>query len=50
MRIERTYVLGFFFAALSASVVILKRLLKHARIEIHKYIAAKISELEKKGP
>src|SRR4029077_8049766 len=48
--IERAYVLGFFFAALSASVVSIERLLNRARIEIHKHIAVKIPELEKKGP
>jgi hypothetical protein len=49
-EIERSYVLGLFFVALSASVVSIERLLNTARIEIHKYIAVKIPELETKGP
>lgn len=49
-EIERTYVLGAFFSALSASVVTAERMLNTARIEIHKFITPKIKNLWDKGP
>jgi len=44
-EIERTYVLGAFFSALSASVVTTERLLNKARIELHKLVTPKIKQL-----
>lgn len=44
-EIERTYVLGAFFSALSASVVTIERMLNTARIELHKLVTFKIKEL-----
>jgi len=49
-EIERAYVLGLFFAALSTSVVTIERMLNLARIEIHKHVTPKIGELWDKGP
>lgn len=48
-EIERDYVLGQFFSALSASVVTIERLLNTARIELHQHVAPKIKELWGKG-
>lgn len=44
-EIERAYVLGLFFSALSASVVSIERLLNKARIGLHKYAPSKIKGL-----
>lgn len=44
-EIERTYVLGAFFSALSASVVTTERMLNTARIELHKLVTPKIKHL-----
>jgi hypothetical protein len=44
-EIERTYVLGAFFSALSASVVTTERMLNTARIELHKLVVPKIKQL-----
>ena len=49
-EIERTYVLGSFFSALSAAVVTIERILNTARIELHPYVTPKFKELWKKGP
>lgn len=48
-EIERAYVLGQFFSALSASVVTIERLLNTARIELHKHVTPKIKDLWDKG-
>jgi hypothetical protein len=48
-EIERDYVLGQFFSALSASVVTIERLLNTARMELHQHAAPKIKELWGKG-
>jgi hypothetical protein len=48
-EIERAYVLGQFFSALSASVVTIERLLNTARMELHQHVANKIKELWNKG-
>jgi hypothetical protein len=47
-EIERTYVLGLFFSALSAACVAIERLLNLARIELHQY-HPKIKTLWGKG-
>lgn len=44
-EIERAYVLGLFFSALSASVVSIERLLNKARIGLHRYASPKIKKL-----
>jgi hypothetical protein len=44
-EIERTYVLGALFSALSASVVTTERILNTARIELHKLVRPKIKQL-----
>jgi hypothetical protein len=49
-EIERSYVLGFFFSALSASVVTIERMLNTARIQLHPHCSPKIKELWDKGP
>jgi hypothetical protein len=49
-EIERTYVLGLRFSALSAAVVTIERVLNEARIRLHDHVARKIKELWKKGP
>ena len=49
-EIERTFVLGMFFSALSAPVVVIERMLNTARIELHKRVSPKIKELWDKGP
>ncbi len=48
-EIERAYVLGLFFSALSASCVAIERMLNVARIELHPYYP-KIKSLWDKGP
>lgn len=48
-EIERTYVIGAFFATVSASCVTTERLLNMARIELHQY-HPKIKSLWDKGP
>jgi hypothetical protein len=47
-EIERSYVVGLFFSALSASCVAVERMLNMARIELHQY-HPKIKELWGKG-
>jgi len=49
-EIERNYVVGRFFSALSASVVTIERLLNKARIELHQHVSPKIKSLWGKGP
>lgn len=49
-EIERTYVLGLYFSALAASVVVIERLLNTARIELHQFVSEKKKELWDKGP
>jgi hypothetical protein len=44
-EIERSYVLGLFFSALSASVVTIERMLNSARIELHSLSSPKIPSL-----
>jgi hypothetical protein len=48
-EIERTYVLGAFFSALSASVVTTERMLNKARIGLHKLVTHKIKMLWEKA-
>lgn len=48
-EIERAYVVGMFFSAVSASCVTIERLLNIARIELHPY-HQKIKKLWGKGP
>jgi hypothetical protein len=48
-EIERAYVLGQFFSALSASVVTIERLLNTARIELHQHVSTRIKDLWGKG-
>jgi hypothetical protein len=43
--IERSYVLGLLFSALSASVVTIERTLNEARMRLHEHITPKIKEL-----
>lgn len=49
-EIERTYVLGLLFSALSAAVVTIERVLNEARIRLHEHATPKIKELWQKGP
>jgi hypothetical protein len=49
-EIERAYVLGLFFSALSSSVVVIERLLNTARMELHKLVPNKKKRLWGKGP
>jgi hypothetical protein len=49
-EIERTYVLGLLFSALSAAVVTIERVLNEARIRLHEHVTQKIKELWQKGP
>jgi hypothetical protein len=49
-EIERAYVFGMFFSALSASVVVIERMLNTTRIELHKLVTQKKKELWDKGP
>lgn len=44
-EIERAYVLGAFFSALSVSVVTIERMLNTARIELHKLSSPKLPKL-----
>jgi len=44
-EIERAYVLGLFFSALSSSVVAIERVLNMARIALHKDVIPKFKEL-----
>lgn len=47
--IERSYVLGMYFPALSAAVVTIERLLNGARIALHPHVRPKIKNLWGKG-
>jgi hypothetical protein len=47
-EIERSYVLGLFFSALSGAVVTTERLLNTARIRLHEHVSPKVKELWKK--
>jgi len=49
-EIERTYVIGLSFSALSAAVVTIERVLNEARIRLHEHVTPKIKELWQKGP
>jgi hypothetical protein len=48
-EIERSYVMGLFFSALSASVVTIERMLNTARIQLHEHSAPKLPKLWGKG-
>ena len=48
-EIERSYILGSYFAALSAAVVTIERILNSVRIELHPHVSPKIKELWGKG-
>ena len=47
--IERSYVCGAFFSAVSASVVTIERILNVTRMELHPHVSPKIKELWGKG-
>lgn len=49
-EIERTYVLGLLFSALSAAVVTIERTLNEARMRLHEHVSPKIKDLWGKGP
>jgi hypothetical protein len=49
-EIERAYVLGMFFSAVSASCVSIERMLNLARIELNIHHPKKIKKLWRKGP
>lgn len=49
-EIEYAYVVGIFFAAVSASCVTIERLLNLARIELHAHQTPRLKELWNKGP
>lgn len=49
-EIERTFVLGQYFAALAASVVTIERMLNEARIRLHHHSRPKLKQLWEKGP
>lgn len=49
-EIEKSYVLGLFFSALSAACVATERMLNLARIQLHPHQSPKIKELWDKGP
>jgi hypothetical protein len=49
-EIERTYVVGLPFSALSAAVVTIERVLNEARIRLHQFVTPKIEDLWRKGP
>jgi len=49
-EIERTYVLGLLFSALSAAVVTIERTLNEARMRLHEHVNPKIKDLWGKGP
>jgi hypothetical protein len=49
-EIEKSYVLGLFFSALSAACVATERMLNLARIQLHPHQSPKIKELWGKGP
>ena len=44
-EIERAFVLGLFFSALSGAVVTIERMLNTARIRLHEYVSPKVKEL-----
>jgi hypothetical protein len=48
-EVERAYVLGLFFAAVSSAVVSTERILNTARIELHKFVPEKVKELWNKS-
>jgi hypothetical protein len=48
-EIERSYVMGLFFSALSASVVSIERMLNTARIRLHEHSLPKLKNLWGKG-
>lgn len=49
-EIERTYVIGLMFSAVSAAVVTIERVLNEARMRLHEHVTPKIKELWQKGP